>query len=117
MEAAMVSRVMSLIPDRTARLQSGSVFSQAEATTSKHPERFALLARFLHWLGPLDALTKEDQQFLGLRNGGGRPLGEAEGEEIEADELDDGLGDAPIDASAEEQQALRQPEAGTQVAV
>ena len=116
MEAAMVSRVMSLIPDRTARLQSGSVFSQAEATSSKHPERFALLARFLHWLGPLDTLTKEDQQFLGLRNGGGRPLGE--GEELEAGEdgLEEELEEAP---QLDEQQSVRQPEteAGTQVAV
>jgi hypothetical protein len=111
METAMVYRVISLIPDRTARAQSGSVFSEAEASSSKHPERFALLARFLHWLGPLDTLTKEDQQFLGLRNGGGRPLGE--GDDLEPGEDAESLEDAQLD----EQQSIRPTQAGTQVAV
>jgi hypothetical protein len=109
MERALVYRVMSLIPERTPRLQSGTVFGQAAATSSAHPERFALLARFLHWLGPLDALSREDQQFLGLRNGGGRPLGEDAEPGEETDELAD-------EAQQLEEQSIRTAEAGTHIA-
>jgi hypothetical protein len=68
MDAATVLRVMSLIPDRTPRVQSGSAFVPDET----HPPRLALVQRFLHWLGPLAPLTKEDQQALGVRSSGGR---------------------------------------------
>jgi len=97
MNASMVSRLMSLIPDRSPRAQSGSVFSPSEAATCRYPERMAYLARFLHWLGPLDPMTREDQQILGVRSSGGRPvsagetgeeLGEEAGEDLELDDLD-----------------------------
>ena len=98
MNASMVSRLMSLIPDRSPRAQSGSVFSASEGATCRYPERIAYLTKFLHWLGPLDPMTREDQQILGVRSSGGRPmaagesgeeLGEEAGEELELDDLDD----------------------------
>lgn len=108
MNASMVSRVMSLIPDRSPRAQSGSVFSASEAATCRYPERIAYLTRFLHWMGPLDPMTREDQQILGVRSSGGRPMAACEtGEELELDDLDD----APV---LDEPLGLR--EAGTPVA-
>jgi hypothetical protein len=98
MNATMVSRLISLIPDRSPRAQSGSVFSAPEAATCRYPERMAYLTRFLHWLGPLDPMTREDQQILGVRSSGGRPmaagesgeeLGEEAAEDLEIDDLDD----------------------------
>ena len=54
MSTAMVFRVMSLIPERTPRAQSGSLFDLPTRIVT-HPERIALITRFLDWLGPLDA--------------------------------------------------------------
>jgi hypothetical protein len=106
MNASMVSRLMSLIPDRSPRAQSGSLFSASEAATCRYPERMAYLGKFLHWLGPLDPMTREDQQILGVRSSGGRPMAAGEageelgadaGEEIELDDLDDSpLLDEPL---------------------
>jgi hypothetical protein len=102
MDAATVFRVISLIPDRMPRTQSGCVFD-----AGGQPERVALLAKFLSWLGPLDPISKEDQQLLGVRTGGGKPLGLAE-EESELDDLE------PLEALEENAVAL--PGAGTQIA-
>jgi hypothetical protein len=102
MNASMVSRLISLIPDRSPRAQSGSAFSASQAATCRYPERIAYLTRFLHWLGPLDPMTREDQQILGVRSSGGRPMaagetGEEAGEEMELDDLDDSpLLDEPL---------------------
>ena len=101
MDAASVIRLMSLIPDRALRAPTGGLFV-AEGKS----ERVVLLARFLHWLGPLDALSKEDQQLLGVRSGGGKSMSE-DGEGMEAGEESDGADEAP----------RAQPEAGTQIAV
>jgi hypothetical protein len=98
MDAASVFRLISLIPERADRGQSGSLFNGDGSA------KMDLLCRFLHWMGPLSALTKEEQQVLGARAGGGRSLLEADeemGEEI-AEELDD--------------HGTRLPEAGTQIA-
>lgn len=73
MNAAMVTNVLSLIPDRVARAPSGTCF-QAEAVACKHPERFAYLVKFLQWLSPLTVLTRDDQQQLGLLSPSGRPM-------------------------------------------
>lgn len=104
MDARNVFRLISLIPDRTAWAPSGTVYN-AEGKS----ERVALLARLTHWLSPLDALTLENQQFLGLRQGGARPVdaeADAEGD-LEA-ELDE--------AELPEESPARYPEAGTQIA-
>lgn len=106
MNASTVSRLMSLIPDRSPRTQSGSLFSASAAATCRYPERIAYLTRFLHWLGPLDPMTREDQQILGVRSSGGRPmaageageeLAEEAAEDLELDDLDDSpLLDEPL---------------------
>jgi len=62
MNAAMVSSLISMIPERIARLPSGSVLVPHE----KHGPRVAHLLRFLHWLSPLERLAREDQRVLGL---------------------------------------------------
>jgi hypothetical protein len=85
MDGSAVFRLISLIPDRSARAQSGSLF---EGTGS---ERIELLTRFLGWLGPLSPISKEEQQLLGIRGGGARPMAEDEGLEpdgLEPEELD-----------------------------
>ena len=100
MEGTAVLRLISLIPDRTARAQTGTHF-QPDGSP-----KMALIRRFLHWMGPLDSLTREEQQALGLR-AGGRSLEEGE-TDGEADELEaaEELADTPI----------RLSEPGTQIA-
>jgi hypothetical protein len=80
MDEATVFRVISLIPDRMPRTQSGCLFN-----AHSQPEPLVLLAKFLSWLGPLDPISKEDQQLLGVRSGSGRSLGTGE-EEAELEE-------------------------------
>ena len=87
MDAAFVSQVLSLIPDRIARTHGGLPFLP-QAGASRHPERLALVAVFLSWLTPLASLSKEHQQALGLLREG-RELEE----EPEAKDMD-GEGDA-----------------------
>ena len=92
MNAASVSRTLSLIPDRTPRALSGSAFSEEEAMRSERPERIAHVMRFLGWLGPLNPLTKDDLRILGLLNTYGKPLGAtAAGEDEEALDPEDTL--------------------------
>lgn len=102
MDAVTVFRVISLIPDRTLRAPSGCVFN-----ASAQPERIALLARFLSWLGPLDPISKEDQQRLGVRSTGAKPL--EPGEEPPLDEVE------PSE-SFDEEATVRLPGAGTHIA-
>jgi hypothetical protein len=73
MNAANVSRIISLIPERVPRVQSGTRFSAANPGACRYPERLAHLARFLRWLSALDPISKEDQTVLGLFNAAGRP--------------------------------------------
>ena len=94
MDAALVNRLISFVPDRSARAQTGSVYTPSEAAACRFPDRMSYLGKFLHWLGPLDPMTKEDQQILGVRSGGGRPLGASEEAIDELAELDDDLDDA-----------------------
>ncbi|HWM42087.1 MAG TPA: hypothetical protein VNP36_06585 [Burkholderiales bacterium] len=104
MDGATVFRLISLIPDRMARSQSGSPFDGATS------ERAGVLARFLGWLGPLSPIGKEEQQLLGVRAGNGKSLAEgAEGEEpLDLAEL--------ADEPEGEDQPVRLPGAGTQIA-
>lgn len=64
MNASIVARTLSLIPDRVPRLQTGSVFDPSAPCA--HPDRVAHLLQFLTWLGPLQPLTKDDLRILGL---------------------------------------------------
>lgn len=114
MDAANVLRLISLIPERGARVQSGSRFS-ADGSA-----KMELMRRFLHWLGPLESLTREEQQLLGVRAGGAKPLAEGEeaGEAEEAEEAGEpgeAGGESPF-ADDVDATALRMPGAGTQIA-
>jgi hypothetical protein len=62
MDAAMIARVLSVIPERTAWEHRGASFAAHEG----QGEQLRYLAPFLHWLSPLAALTKDDQRALGL---------------------------------------------------
>lgn len=73
MNAALVSRTLSLIPDRIARVQSGSLFDPTAQGACAHPERIAHLAQFLNWLGPLCEVAKDDLRILGLMTPYGKP--------------------------------------------
>ena len=103
MDGASVFRLISLIPDRMARSKSGTPFDGSAS------ERAGLLSRFLSWVGPLNPITKEEQQLLGVRAGGGKSLAE---------------GDEPLDAveaaeereESREEQSVRLPGSGTQIA-
>jgi hypothetical protein len=85
MDAAYVSKVLSLIPERAQRVQLGAPFLP-EAGGSRYPERVRHLARFLHWLSPLTALDKEDQKILGLLNAAGRPVHSGDAEDADLDD-------------------------------
>ena len=95
MSAGKVSRVLSLIPERTARTQSGVVFN-LEGTNCIYPERLAHVAKFLGWLSPLAVLTREDQVTLGLVAANGRPVAPSEDEDLEEAELEIAVAEAPI---------------------
>ena len=104
MDGATVFRLISLIPDRMARNQGGTMFDAASS------EKAELLSRFLGWLGPLSPISKEEQQLLGVRAGGGRALIEGEGADAEDAE-------EPIDLiDPVEDTPIRPSEAGTQIA-
>jgi hypothetical protein len=83
MDASAVSRTLSLIPERVARVQSGSAFDPATPGTCAHPERVAYLAQFLEWLGPLRALSKDDQRVFGFMTPYGKPAGDPIEEDAE----------------------------------
>jgi hypothetical protein len=93
MNAAMISRIVSLIPERIARVQSGATFPAA-GSASRYPERVSHLAQFLNWLSPLNAISKEDQHTLGLLHANGRPVHANEMEDEEDAALEDGGADA-----------------------
>lgn len=114
MDATRVFRLISLIPDRALRAQSGSMFSPSEAAACRYPDRMSYLGRFLHWMGPLNPMTREDQQILGVRSSGGRPMlaGEDAGEEL-GEELADDMEDLE---DLEAEQAVQIPQPGTQIA-
>jgi hypothetical protein len=81
MNAATVTRVLSLIPDRFARTQMGGLFDPQNAASCAHPERIAHLAQFLNWLGPLQPLSKDDLRLFGLVTPYGRPAIESAAED------------------------------------
>jgi len=97
MDSVRVSLLISRVPERMARGRSGSRFGTDGSA------RMEVLCRRLHWLGPLHAVSGEEQQLLGARAGGGRSLAEGEegGEES---------------AGEPEETSLGAPGAGTQMA-
>ena len=105
MNAANVSRVLSLIPDRVVRAPSGCAFDPSNVVACAFPERITHLAQFLNWLGPLQPLTKEDLRLFGLMTPYGRPAIEAGGE----DALDAADADADTDAELDAEVELSAP--------
>jgi hypothetical protein len=101
MNASTVHRIISLIPERVARAQSGALFTMIGAC--RHAERIACLSRYLQWLSPLNPVSSDDQQQLGLLLANGRRVhaGDVEDETDAAlvepvDETDDELDDLDI---------------------
>jgi hypothetical protein len=84
MNAAMIDRIVSLIPARVTRRPSGAAFT-LEASACRYPERIAHLAEFLNWMSPLYPITKYDQRIFGLLNEQGRPVHAVDMEDDEAD--------------------------------
>ena len=99
MNAALVARTLSLIPDRVSRMQTGSIFDPSAPCA--HPERVAHLLQFLSWLGPLQPLTKDDLRVLGLMTPYPKPtmaLADDEGDEdaiLAAEEMTPVVVEAP----------------------
>ena len=104
MNAGTVSRLLSHIPERAARTQSGCGFIP-ESSAGPHPERVAHLSKFLSWLSPLEALSKDDQRALGLMAANGKPPQEAaaddEGEDHELESEPQTELDADVDSDEE----------------
>ena len=103
MNGAVVFRLISLIPDRMPRGQTGSVFNGVNS------QQLEPLSRFLSWLGPLNPISKEDQQLLGVRAVAAKPL--SEGEDAAGDSMELGEDDDEAEAAT-----LNPPGAGTQIA-
>jgi hypothetical protein len=70
---AVVSRIVSLVPERTARSLSGTVFSIDGARACSDPARLVSVARLLQWLSPLSPLSGDEQRALGVNGAGSRP--------------------------------------------
>ena len=102
MDAAMVSRTLSLIPDRVIRTQSGCLFDPQAPGACAHPERITHLAQFLNWLGPLREVTKDDLRVFGLLTVYGKPVGDAAAEdEMDADLELEAEAEAPVEPQPE----------------
>jgi len=71
--AALVSRIVSSIPERTARAQTGTVFNLDGARACSDPARLASIVRLLQWLSPLTPLSQDEQRALGLHGPAARP--------------------------------------------
>lgn len=98
MNPAMVSRIVSLIPERTPRSLSGTAFSLDGARSCSDPARLVSVARLLQWLSPLNPLSGDEQNALGLNAGAGRPGPLSEEPAGETDEGDDAADGAPLAA-------------------
>ena len=72
-----VANLLSLIPNRQARKATGTPFSLQDVSSGRGGQ-LAHLSPFLVWTGPLAALTREEQQALGLLAPHARPSQEGE---------------------------------------
>lgn len=84
MNPAVVSRIVSSIPERAARSQTGTAFNLEGARACSDPARLAGIVRLLQWLTPLTPLSQEEQHALGVNGSATRPgtLAEEEPEEL-----------------------------------
>lgn len=95
MNAAIISSIVSLIPERIARVQTGATFT-TEGSSGRYPERVSHLVQFLGWLSPLNAIAKDDQRILGLLHANGRPVHANEMDDEEDAELEDGAAEEAV---------------------
>ena len=104
MDKATVMHMLSLIPERVARRQSGAKFEAREG-------RAAHLGRFLNWMSPLNPLTKDDQVAIGYNAASHPRADDAEGDEPPEEEAlaaaDEEAGDA-LPAAGQEPAPLSQ---------
>jgi hypothetical protein len=114
MDSATISRLMDIIPERVARVQSGTVFAPENAGSCRHPERLALVMQHLHWLTPLTYLTKDEQQALGLLTANGRLMHSGDQEEELSDDIDDVVEHAAEHAEAAMAPGMPAEEVGEQ---
>ena len=84
---AGVTRLLSVVPERAGRAQSGVLF-RPQSSGCAYPERLVQLSTFLSWLRPLDALTRDEQVALGLVAPNGRPMQPADEDDAEESELE-----------------------------
>lgn len=63
---AVVSRIVSAIPERIPRSLTGTAFSVDGARACSDPARLVSVARLLQWLSPLNPLNGDEQRALGL---------------------------------------------------
>ena len=73
MNSAMVSRIVSSIPERTPRSLTGTVFNLDGARACSDPARLAGMVRLLQWLSPITPLTQDEQRTLGVHGNALRP--------------------------------------------
>jgi len=95
MKDGAVSRLLAQIPERAGRAQSGVRF-MPQACGCAYPERLGQLSRFLSWLRPLDALTRDEQVALGLVAANGRPVQPVDEDEADDAELDSAVPSAML---------------------
>lgn len=69
---ALFRKIVSVVPDRMPRAQSGTPFAFSDSPGVSGPQ-VACLGRLLHWLTPLSALNEEDQRALGVLALHGKP--------------------------------------------
>ncbi|HEX7054653.1 MAG TPA: hypothetical protein VF211_12070 [Burkholderiales bacterium] len=80
-DSAKVSRIVSSIPERTARTLTGTAFNLDGARACSDPARLAGIVRLLQWLSPLTPLSQDEQRVLGLHVASARPGGLADDDE------------------------------------
>jgi hypothetical protein len=85
MSPSAVPAFVSSIPERVARVQSGTLFMLAASGCADDGVRFTHLAQFLQWLTPLIPITKDDQRVLGLLSPNARPVRLAQDDELEGE--------------------------------
>ena len=83
MNPTMLTKIVSLVPERMARVPSGTLFAWQDSPESAGSQ-VAALGRLLHWLTPLSILNEEEQRALGLLSLHGKS-----GRRDDEDEADD----------------------------
>jgi hypothetical protein len=94
-----LSRIVSVVPDRTARLQSGTFFGLPDAGSASAAQ-IGFLAGFLSWLTPLNTISEDEQRMLGV-GPHARVARHDDDEEVDAEHDDAGPNSAGVE------QALR----------